>query len=325
MKHAILKASILFAFLLLPALALRAQVTPTTPCDTCTAPWSPPIEKIFFNQTVQGMSPLCRYDIYVHIQTRVCNGKLQVRCLDMYYHQVNDDPSCEIICGFILYNLWEKATKLLLVDLGGNIVVNKPSSCYYSLEYRLTPALRACMGSEASLHPRWYALFPCGSSCCVTEYQLLASGQVLAVSSSTSPCVGTPPTPIPSTITVYCWQNGVRMPFQVPVVMPSTPLSCVNICHTTGDIFTARKAPATLESIDGSAVFYPNPAYTELTIAPGVDWQRVTVTDISGRVVMQQSYSGTATIDISRLSTGTYIADLQLNNGDRAHFKFMKK
>lgn len=326
MKHQLLRRSFfLLALLFLPVLVLRAQVSPTAPCDTCTSPWSPPIQKVFLNQNVQGMSLSCYYNIYLTIQTRICNGKIQVRCLNMYYNKVGTDPYCDIKCTFYLFNLWNKAVKLLIVDLGGNIVVNKPSTCYYALEYQLTPALENCMGSEAGLHPKWFALLPCGSSCCITEYQLLANGDVRAVSSSTSPCVGTPPMPVPTTLTVYCWQNGVMMPFTVPVVPPTAPLDCINVCHTNGDIFTARNAPAAVEGYESNALFYPNPAYTELTIAPGVGWKSVVVSDISGRVVMQQSYSGSVIIDISGLCTGTYIAWLQLENGDKEHFKFVKK
>ena len=61
---------------------------------------------------------------------------------------------------------------------------------------------------------------------------------------------------------------------------------------------------------------YPNPATTTVTIATAdVDATNLSVTDLSGKVVMTKSLNGIEnTIDISNLSTGAYFFEISSNN-----------
>ncbi|MDN3678420.1 T9SS type A sorting domain-containing protein [Flavobacterium paronense] len=61
---------------------------------------------------------------------------------------------------------------------------------------------------------------------------------------------------------------------------------------------------------------YPNPATSVVTIStPDVDTANLSVTDLSGKVVMTKSLNGIEnTIDISTLSTGAYFFELSSNN-----------
>ena len=61
---------------------------------------------------------------------------------------------------------------------------------------------------------------------------------------------------------------------------------------------------------------YPNPATSVVTIAtPDVDTAKLSVTDISGKIVMTKSLNGIEnTVDISNLSTGAYFFEVSSNN-----------
>ena len=61
---------------------------------------------------------------------------------------------------------------------------------------------------------------------------------------------------------------------------------------------------------------YPNPATSVVTISnPDVDAAKLSVTDLSGKVVMTKSLSGIEnTVDISSLATGAYFFELSSDN-----------
>ncbi|WP_293891751.1 T9SS type A sorting domain-containing protein [Flavobacterium sp.] len=61
---------------------------------------------------------------------------------------------------------------------------------------------------------------------------------------------------------------------------------------------------------------YPNPATSVVTIStPDVDTANLSVTDLSGKVVMTKSLNGIEnTVDISNLSTGAYFFEVSSNN-----------
>lgn len=61
---------------------------------------------------------------------------------------------------------------------------------------------------------------------------------------------------------------------------------------------------------------YPNPASSTVTIStPDVDSYKLSVTDLSGKVIMTKSLNGIEnTLDISALSTGAYFFELNANN-----------
>ncbi|HTN16461.1 MAG TPA: T9SS type A sorting domain-containing protein [Chitinophagaceae bacterium] len=319
-KNFLLLCLLFVSFLPAPSFGLP---TATGPCDTCTTPWGPVIQKIYYNQTVPFMTPSCLYDVRLSIQTRLCGGKLQVRTLDQYIAPKSTSSACDLYCINVGY-LMQKITKLLLADLGGNIVFNKPSSCYYLLEFSLSPALEACMGMEAGLHDNWYSALPCETNgCCITEYVLQADGSVRANSTASSPCGGTPPSPIPTTITVYCWSMGVRTPYTVNVVPPPTPLTCEPACTATASIFTAKTTgKAEQTTVEHTSIIYPNPTDEELHIAG--DWEQLFITDMQGKTIQAHHNTGKA-INVHGLAAGTYMILLETATGHQQKHLMIKK
>jgi len=318
--------TILFALLLMTCAfsgRIEAQVVV---CDTCTGAWSPLIRKTYLNQTIQGKMLYCTYNVYLDIQTRICNGKVEVRLVDSYIEQLNNDPNCDLWCIHV-GTLMEKISKLLVVDLGGNIILSKPAACYYMLEYELSPALELCMGAEASLYDHWYSLIPCDQNgCCVTEYVLQPNGDVWAISSVSSPCLNPPPSPVPTSIVVYCWVNGVRTAFPVNVVPPTQPLTCEPVCHTTGWIFSAKTTGIgeTQSTAGLQSVIYPNPADNEISISGNVKWEKLLIMDMQGKIV-ETHLKTEGKISVRKLAPGSYFILLKNNNGQTEKHLLIKK
>lgn len=326
MKNVKMFKKILFLVLLLGSFNFATVSAQATVCDTCTNVWGPIQQKVYYSQTINGLMPHCLYNVHLNIQTRICNGKVQVRLIDQYIEPLSSDPSCNLAC-FHVGALMQKISKLLLVDLGGNIVLSKPSACYYLLEFGLTPALKLCMGKEAGLHPNWYAVLPCDDfGCCVTEYILQADGSVLAVTSVSTPCVSSPPSPVPTSIVVYCWSGGIRTPYVVPVISPTIPLTCETACSTTGYIFTAKKTNIDEENAGKleSTVVFPNPTNGELNIASNVEWKTLSIMDLQGRVIATHPKSNQK-IDVKNLAPGNYLILLQKENGLSEKYYITKK
>lgn len=302
-----------------------AQST-TASCDTCTTPWGPVQRRVYYNQTINGLLPSCLYNVYLDIQTRVCGGKIQVRLLEEYIEALDTSTSCTLAC-FHVGALMEKISKLLLVDLGGNIVLNKPSSCYYLLEFALTPALRSCLGGEADLFKNWYTAIPCDTTgCCVTEYILQPDGSVRTVTSVSTPCMGTPPSSVPTSITIYCWTAGVRNAYIVPVVPPTTPLTCEVSCSTTGYIFTARKAEEQLIENKASAISaaYPNPTDGLISFDAGTGVRQVSLFDINGKKIL--NYAGErTTVNLHSMISGTYLLVVEHTDGQQKKYTVIRR
>jgi photosystem II stability/assembly factor-like uncharacterized protein len=88
------------------------------------------------------------------------------------------------------------------------------------------------------------------------------------------------------------------------------PLGNAGIFKLSGPLATA--------AFENAAKFkvYPNPATSIVTIStPNVDTANLSVTDLSGKVVMTKSLSGIEnTVDISNLSTGAYFFEVSSNN-----------
>lgn len=326
MKNVNMFKRILFVVLFLGSFGLTTLQAQSSVCDTCSNVWGPIQKKVYYNQTINGLMPYCLFNVHLNIQTRICNGKVQVRLIDQYIEPLSTDPSCNLAC-FHVGTLMQKISKLLLVDLGGNIVLSKPSSCYYLLEFGLTPDLILCMGKEAGLHPNWYSVIPCdGNGCCVTEYILQADGSVRTVTSVSTPCLSSPPSPVPTSIIVYCWNGPVRTPYVVPVISPTIPLTCELACSTTGYIFTAKKTNIDEENADklNSNVVYPNPTNGELNIASNVEWKTLSIMDLQGRV-MSTHQNSKQKIDVKNLAPGNYLILLQKENGTKEKYYITKK
>ncbi|MBL7711459.1 MAG: T9SS type A sorting domain-containing protein [Chitinophagaceae bacterium] len=321
-KRFLLLCLLFVSFLCSPSFA---QPTAISPCDTCTTPWGPVTQKVYYNQTVPFMSPSCLYDVRLSIQTRMCGGKLQVRTLDQYIAPKSTSSACDLYCINVGY-LMQKITKLLLADLGGNIVFNKPSSCYYLLEFELSPALEACMGMEAGLHDNWYSMLPCETNgCCITEYVLQADGSVRANATASAPCGGTPPSPIPTTITVYCWSMGVRTAYIVNVVPPPTPLTCEPACSATASIFTAKTTGIEEKAAaENGSIIYPNPTGDELHIAGDTDWEKLYITDMQGKTIQVHQNTGKA-IPVRSLASGSYLILLETAQDSQQKHLMIKK
>lgn len=295
------------------------------PCDTCSTPWGPIQQKVYANQTINGLMPHCLYNVYLDIQTRTCNGKIQVRLVDQYIQSLSNDPACNLAC-FHVGSLMRKISKLLVFDLGGNVVISKPAPCYYLLEFDLTPGLEACLGAEAYLHDHWYAALPCDDNgCCVTEYQAQANGSVLAVTSVSTPCMGTPPSPIPASITVYCWTGGVRNSYVVPVVPPTTPLTCEIACSNTGDVFISM-TPTSITDPELSDVpyIYPNPTDGAVYFKQHDLIQKVSVFDIYGRRILTAEGSQTS-VNLKDYPSGNYLIIVDQIDGKQSSFTVTKQ
>ncbi len=78
-----------------------------------------------------------------------------------------------------------------------------------------------------------------------------------------------------------------------------------------------------------NAVAYPNPASDKITISLKAEGNaNVTVTDISGRVVLSKSedlVNGKTDLNISSLNAGVYVVNVMLNNGKTAKLSVIKK
>ena len=70
---------------------------------------------------------------------------------------------------------------------------------------------------------------------------------------------------------------------------------------------------------------YPNPANDHITIATPSFPATVSITDVSGQVIMQANITSSETkIDVSALASGCYLISVQTENG-RAINKMMKE
>lgn len=317
MRNFITIKGFLFCLCLFASLFSIQSNAQVTPCDTCTGAWGPVTQKVYYSQTVPGMLPSCLYNVHLSIQTRICNGKVEVRLIDQYIEPLSSSSSCQLYCLNVGY-LMQKISKLLLVDLGGNIILSKPSACYYLLEFELSPGLKSCLGKEAGYFLHWYSAIPCDANgCCVTEYVLQADGSVRTVTSASLPCVAPPPSPVPPAITVYCWSMGVRTAYTVNVILPTTPLTCEVACTTTGYIFTAKTTGISeQENANQNAVVYPNPATDEINISENAVWKKVSIIDMQGKII--ESYSSPKrTISIKKLLPGNYLILLEDLRGNK--------
>ena len=269
-------------------------------CDPCTDPWSAPIETTYSGQTVQGLPATCTFTIILRYQTRICNGIVQVKLLDHLIANETTDPSCQIYCQHS-WHLMRKATKLLLDGLGGHVVVHKPASCYYALEFDPAGQFANCIGNEINNFTNWYVLRPCGQSCCVTEYQLQPNGDVEVINSIADPCMGVPPSPLPATVTIVC--NGVKI--VVPVIPPTQPLTCEPVCDNNGDIFTAKVVSTADEKLVIHETIYPNPAQESINIKNWKNWTDVKIYDAVGKMLLKAKVDK-MTLDINKLPKGYY-------------------
>lgn len=68
-----------------------------------------------------------------------------------------------------------------------------------------------------------------------------------------------------------------------------------------------------LKSTTAKVIFYPNPASHHIYIENILDIQGFSITDILGKTVMQGQYSPASALDISRLSSGYYFLNIQLD------------
>ena len=85
------------------------------------------------------------------------------------------------------------------------------------------------------------------------------------------------------------------------------------------------KTNAPINNFDKASIF-PNPAHSNLTIQnPQLQYNLISLISTSGKLVLQRAVSGTtATINISKLDDGIYIAVLQ-GNADTKSFKIIKQ
>ncbi len=83
----------------------------------------------------------------------------------------------------------------------------------------------------------------------------------------------------------------------------------------------------TIASIDGKA--YPNPAVDVVTIDVEANGSAVlTITDISGKVVLSQNVAltnGTSDVNISSLEAGIYVFNVSFENGTSSQFNVVKR
>ncbi|NQX86895.1 MAG: S8 family serine peptidase [Flavobacteriaceae bacterium] len=76
------------------------------------------------------------------------------------------------------------------------------------------------------------------------------------------------------------------------------------------------------ENAFSSAIsIYPNPANTTLNIKMknGVNWEKISIYSIEGKLVKKLSNEGQSSIDISKLQTGTYLVQILSEDGQKVH------
>ncbi len=124
---------------------------------------------------------------------------------------------------------------------------------------------------------------------------------------------------------------------QAITVMPIAPVKVDDTWFTGGWVGSSASAIGLkaspdasineVSSIDGKA--YPNPATDVVTVSIEANGSAVlTVTDISGKVVLSQNVAlsnGTADVNISSLEAGMYVFNVSFENGESSQFNVVKK
>jgi hypothetical protein len=85
--------------------------------------------------------------------------------------------------------------------------------------------------------------------------------------------------------------------------------------------------PTSVESLtnNSAAQVFPNPVSDYLNVVSAVDLSRITIMDITGRVVTQLNGNKQARIDVSNLSQGIYMVRLETINGEVSTKKIIKE
>jgi hypothetical protein len=79
---------------------------------------------------------------------------------------------------------------------------------------------------------------------------------------------------------------------------------------------------------NGLLEVYPNPANSNITISwmsTDESTARLSIIDLSGKTVHKQTIKNGASIDISKLLTGVFVMQVQLDNGSRFVKKLQKQ
>jgi hypothetical protein len=130
--------------------------------------------------------------------------------------------------------------------------------------------------------------------------------------------------------------NGKIAELRMKIKSDVTPNSVLNVAVSNPAIVSSNgtfsgltpSAPAVvnlLQNIEGihkssgsaSSYFFPNPANEKVNLNANGSAQ-YSISDLSGRLVMNGSFDGKAQIDISRIDAGVYLLKIQSTAGDSA-------
>lgn len=106
----------------------------------------------------------------------------------------------------------------------------------------------------------------------------------------------------------YIWNNGAATSSAQPLLIFQCPrASTSESAYELSDI-----------------ILYPNPAFDQISWAQNISIEKVTIYDMSGKLVLSQSVYGKS-VNISSLTTGTYLIKLESKEKLIYNSKFLKK
>ena len=74
-----------------------------------------------------------------------------------------------------------------------------------------------------------------------------------------------------------------------------------------------------------SVQIFPNPAGDYINVISSAAIAKISIADVTGRVLIQVENNSTTQLDISKLSTGVYFLNLQMENGELTSYKIIKQ
>ncbi len=74
-----------------------------------------------------------------------------------------------------------------------------------------------------------------------------------------------------------------------------------------------------------SVQIFPNPAGDYINVISSAAIAKISIADVTGRVLIQVENNSTTQLDISKLSTRVYFLNLQMENGELTSYKIIKQ
>lgn len=290
------------------------------PCDPCAGiPWGPAEEIVMPDINFQGLPLTCVFEVRVEVQKRYCGGVLQVRQLGIT--TINTAGSCNLYCSYTM-GLMHDISVAIMNHYNRTIVLYKESTCHYIMEMDLDPAVLACLGVEALIPGNLNVSLPCGTDCCITEFNPLPGGGYNQTPIYSEPCSGSIPSPLPTTYDFKCYgPGGVVTTTTVALLPPVHPDSvyCSLTCSGSGGLSPLSELQES-DAVEEIQV-YPNPTSGTIIISDWENWENITVFNILGEKVLSAEIKDQE-VDMSDLPSGQYKILLESNGIIRTHSVF---